>query len=423
MAMLGLSGHEKRKLGIFNQMNIAFGFVLGILIPGMSYLSFGGRHTLAEWCLVSLGPIVVSVVTCIVVRYRHYESARLFFFIAHPLLLVLPRFLKIDLGTDLFFICFGVLAVFFLANLNYIIFCFSLSLTCYFIAHGMGRLENDLETTNLDLFLFFRILAIFFIFYGIFLVRNENDRYEVQMLGKNAELDSRNKEISELSSLKNKLFSAIAHDLRGPLTAMHLLFRQMEKHDMPGEEIKAMLPGITADVGKTTGHIENLLNWAKNQMAAEIVRPAMVDISLLIKDVLSFLRLQIEEKNLRIECRLEEPTLVYADQEMIKLVLRNLLSNAIKFTPALGVITLDASETAFDTCISVHDTGVGISPDDLVKLTDEDLYTTPGTDHEGGTGLGLMLCREFLAKHNGRLEIFSQLGLGSTFSFTLPRGG
>ncbi len=116
------------------------------------------------------------------------------------------------------------------------------------------------------------------------------------------------------------------------------------------------------------------------------------------------------------------PFSVYADKDMINLVLRNLLSNAIKFTPADGSISVEAKELRSHIEISVQDTGTGISQEGLQRLMDENYYSTRGTGGEAGTGLGLMLCKEFLSRNGGRMDIKSEPGKGSIFSFTLPKG-
>jgi len=417
-----LSGHEKRKLGIFNLLNAIFGITLGIFIPVTTAL--GGTALAApEWCLLSGGPLLVTAVTLFLNLNRRYEAARTTFFLLHPLLLALIYILKIDLGTDLFFICYGVLSVFFLQNIQSIIFTFSVSLTCYFLSLGLVKTAgHNIQTSHIDFYLLNQLLAIFFIFYGIFIIRNENSRYQFLILDKNRELREQAIQLTELNSLKNTLFSVISHDLRGPLYAMQTLFNGIVDLDSPAEEIRALMPLIARDLGETTGNIENLLQWARTQMQAETVDSQMLDIGTLIGDVLGFLRLQVDNKRLRVETDVPGPVFVYADKEMINLVLRNLLSNAIKFTPESGTITVGATETRATVEIFVRDTGMGISSDALQKMEDNILYSTRGTDNESGSGLGLMLCREFLSRNGGRLLVKSQPGKGSTFSFVLPRG-
>jgi two-component system, sensor histidine kinase and response regulator len=227
-------------------------------------------------------------------------------------------------------------------------------------------------------------------------------------------------ELDQLNSLKNKLFSVISHDLKAPMYALRNLFENMQSQDMPAEEIKAMIPEVKQDLNYTVSLMENLLNWAKSQMQSHSVRAQTVNVQDLIDDVVHILHLQAETKNIRIENKATAPVYAWADADMIHLVLRNLICNAIKFTPPGGNISIGASEMSSFTEIYVQDSGTGIGPKDLKKINNQEFYTTNGTAQEQGTGLGLMLCKEFLAKNDGHMRIESELGKGSIFSFTLP---
>lgn len=436
-----LNGHEKRKLGIFNLMNF-FGLIVGILVPitgwrkGYFMPAFG-------WGICAV-PTFVSIIALFFNYLHKYEMARMCFFTLYPLLLTWLYALKIDMGADFFFIAFGVVSVFFLQSIYNIIFSFSLSMTCYFLVHTIW---NDyvfrLKAINYSLYQANHLLAIFFIFYGLFLIRNENTRYQLQTLNKNRQLRRSNRRIrlqrrdladkaalleqqtiqlTELNYLKNKLFSVISHDLKGPVYALHSLFKNMQRYDLPGDEIKTMIPEVVKDLGATTSQMENLLEWVKGQMNEEHVELEMLEISNIIRGVLQLLHLQVEAKRIQIKMRMDRPAYVSGDKEMVNLVLRNLISNAIKFTPEEGTITLDAMEDKFNIEVFVRDSGAGMSPDVVQLLIEGSHYTSAGTANEAGTGLGLMLCKEFLSRNGGRLNIQSEPGKGSTFSFTLPKG-
>jgi signal transduction histidine kinase len=175
------------------------------------------------------------------------------------------------------------------------------------------------------------------------------------------------------------------------------------------------------DLNYTIGLMENLLQWTKTQMQANATRPEELDISKMIQEALYLLRLQAEAKQIYIETKNSAPVYIVADKDMVNLVLRNLLSNAIKFTPQQGTIEVGVNQLSSFVEIYVQDSGTGISKEALVKINQNNFYTTKGTDSESGTGLGLMLCKEFLAKNGGQMHIESELGKGSIFSFTLPR--
>jgi len=136
-----------------------------------------------------------------------------------------------------------------------------------------------------------------------------------------AQLEQQTQELTELNTLKNKLFSIIAHDLKAPLYALRTLFRNVQLYDLPGEEIKILIPEVVNELTYTTGLMENLLQWAKTQMQAESVKPQMLDISRVTREVIQLLRLQADAKHIYMDSRIEQPVFVYADRDMVNLVL------------------------------------------------------------------------------------------------------
>ncbi len=437
-----LGSYEKRKLGIFNVMNF-LGLCAGFIIPMIGLIS--SVHFPPLIWLTAVSPVLISVVVLVANYYERYELARLLYFILYPLVTTFAYALKIDAGIEFFFVLYGVLSVFFLRNIFNIVISFGFSMACYFLVATVWKeYDYSLEKHNLFLFLFNHLLAIFFIFYGLLLIKNENTRYQNQTRDKNWQLrrsnlkilrqkadisgkavllEEKTHQLTELNSLKNKLFSIIAHDLKAPLYALRNLFRNVQLYDLPGDEIKLLIPEVVNELTYTTGLMENLLQWAKSQMQADSVKPQLLDIARIAKEVLQLLRLQAEAKHIYIDSKIERPVFVYADRDMINLVLRNLLSNAIKFTPEEGSISIEAREMRSHIEVSVQDTGTGISREGLQKLQDENYFSTRGTEGEAGTGLGLMLCKEFLTRNGGEMRIESEPGKGSTFAFTLPKGG
>ena len=312
----------------------------------------------------------------------------------------------------------------------------------FILAVVLKNFRYNIELIDRPLYMVNHLLGIAFIFYGLYLIKKENNGYQFRILRKNQalyktnlEVQKRNTEIaekatllktqaaelSELNSLKSKLFSVIAHDLKAPMYALRNLFNDTQKYDVPAENLKKMLPEVVKDLNYTVGLMENLLQWAKTQMHAEAIKTGIVDVTKLIADVMQLLRLQAEAKKIYIEPKITTPVFVSGDKDMINLVLRNLISNAIKFTPENGHISVGATELSSFVEIYVQDTGMGLSTEALEKINENGFYTTRGTASESGTGLGLMLCKEFLSRNGGQMHIESEVGKGSTFSFTLPR--
>ncbi|MEO8406637.1 MAG: HAMP domain-containing sensor histidine kinase [Chitinophagaceae bacterium] len=229
-------------------------------------------------------------------------------------------------------------------------------------------------------------------------------------------------QLTALNSFKTKLFSIISHDLRAPVYALRDLFNNAAEQQITAEEVQELIPDAASDLSYTAGLMENLLQWAKSQMQASDTKPQALELSEMIGDILNLVRLQAETKKIKLENRIMEHVFVYADKDMLNLVLRNLMSNAIKFTAQGGKVYVEAHPADSFVEVCVKDTGRGMNNETLQKINENNFFTTKGTSNEAGTGLGLMLCKEFLAKNGGRMFVESKEGEGSTFSFTLPIG-
>ena len=435
-----LDDFEKRKLAVFNLLNF-IQLITGIISPVM-----GIFHTdsipASLWILAML-PCCISISVLYLNSIRKYNFARLSYFILYPFFTGFVYLQGMNTGVELHFILYGVLAVFFLQDMGYMLFTIALSMINYYLLSVV--LKNfiyEVKDENRVLYFFNQLLSLGFIFYGLYLIKKENTGYQFKLLYKQRALHKKNLEIkkqkevitekakllaeqkaelTELNSLKTKLFSVIAHDLKSPMYALRNLFSNIHQRDMPAKDMKALVPEVLMDLNYTIGLMENLLQWSKTQMQSSSVRPEELDISKMIMDVSHLLRLQAEAKQIYVDCKINSSVYIVADKDMINLVLRNLLSNAIKFTPEQGTIEIGVNDLNSFVEIYVQDSGTGISKDALQKINENNFYSTKGTASESGTGLGLMLCKEFLAKNGGQMQIESEIGKGSIFSFTLPR--
>jgi signal transduction histidine kinase len=202
--------------------------------------------------------------------------------------------------------------------------------------------------------------------------------------------------------------------------ALRNLFRSMQQMNMSGKEIKSIIPDVVTDLNYTTGLMENLLHWVKSQMHSAQVSPGELNLEEVTDEAINVHQLQAAIKKITIKREMEELIMVFADRDMVMLVLRNLLSNAIKFTPENGAIIIRLIKEPPFCRISVIDNGIGMDHEALARIQENTYYSTNGTARESGTGLGLMLSRDFLSKNGGKLLIESEPGKGSVFSFTLP---
>ena len=165
----------------------------------------------------------------------------------------------------------------------------------------------------------------------------------------------------------------------------------------------------------------NLLEWSRSQMGTIQFKPVELSLPALVEETFSLYNTKAAQKEITLTNEVSEESKVIADQNMLKTILRNLVSNALKFTERGGAIEISEKNINGFKEITVRDTGIGINPQDINKLFEmEGNYTTLGTEDESGTGLGLILCKEFVEKHGGKISVESKIGFGSKFNFTLP---
>lgn len=239
------------------------------------------------------------------------------------------------------------------------------------------------------------------------------------------QIEEQRDELTRLNVTKDKFFSIIAHDLKNPFHSImgfsDLLSKNYDAID--NKKKKEFIKLINESSAGAFGLLENLLNWARTQTNRIKYNPVNLNIADIAKEVIQILSVNAENKNVKLILADDfEKVLAYADYNMIFTVLRNLMSNALKFTESGGTVKISGSESGDKVKISVSDTGVGMSAEDRDKLFRlDEFHTTSGTEGEAGTGLGLIVCREFILIHGGDIEVESEKGKGSTFSFTLSR--
>ncbi|MHC1777900.1 MAG: PAS domain S-box protein [Lentimicrobium sp.] len=231
-------------------------------------------------------------------------------------------------------------------------------------------------------------------------------------------------QLKEANLTKDKFFSIIAHDLRSPFTSILGFTRLLDEEydDFTDEERKSMVKQIQNSTESTFQLLDNLLAWAKTQLGRTIFTPESFTLESLIFETIKQTTPQAEIKNIRISLGNIDDIILYADQNMVRTVLRNLLSNAIKFSFSGGTVELETKVAENNLTISVTDHGTGIPTETLGSLFSltENVVSTKGTANEKGTGLGLILCREFIERNGGSVHAESEVGKGSTFRIILP---
>jgi len=233
-------------------------------------------------------------------------------------------------------------------------------------------------------------------------------------------------ELKQTNATRDKLFSIIGHDLRGPMGNLTLLIETLlESFDKrEKKEIKELLDLILKSSSATSHLLDNLLYWAKSNLNQLKINPAQNKICGVLHETCNFIDSFYKEKRILLKFNCDIPVTAVFDEDTIKIVVRNLMMNAMKYTDEKGKVELIVNDKEKHVEISVKDNGRGISGEHLANIFDSGQnFSTAGISGEKGTGLGLLLCKEFIELNRGKLWAESEPGKGSSFTFTLPKAG
>lgn len=237
----------------------------------------------------------------------------------------------------------------------------------------------------------------------------------------NEKLWSQKKELERTNDIKTKLFSIIGHDLKAPLNAIYSLMDLIEMNVLDDVSLKQNIEILKSNVGNTSELLNNLLNWTASQINKNKIEYKEININKLLESEVVNQTYFSFQKNINLFFNSSSVSVFLSDEQSIKLIFRNLIKNAIKFTPQNGSIEIGCVEENKVLKFYVKDSGIGISTEAIAKILDNGFHTTNGTNGEKGTGLGLLLCREYIEKLGGSFKIESKVGEGTTMGFYFPQ--
>ena len=234
-------------------------------------------------------------------------------------------------------------------------------------------------------------------------------------------IKEQNEELEAMNAVKNRLLSVVSHDVRSPLHSLKGMFYLFNNDALTMEETKAIIAEVQTRTGQVTDFLENLLHWVKNQFSQTTLEMERFVLRDAINATVDLLMPMALSKKITIQTQLDSDAEVYADEETIKIIIRNLVANAIKFCKENDYITVSLTHQISEKQlkVSISDTGKGISPENVQKLFGVQHISTQGTDNEIGTGLGLLLCKQYVERNGGTIGVESEAGKGSKFWFTL----
>jgi signal transduction histidine kinase len=415
---------DAEKLSIENRL------FLSAIIAGMLVSLVGAAVTIIASSHLSVLIIVLSILFSLVIIYYFVRVKGVFKPFVIPLIIV--SFFAISIiwilngginGPNLF-VGFVILILGLIIvphkRKKYILFFFVTLVIIIYLIQLLrpGLITNFASETNrwIDSLL----TVIYSSFFLFLIIRFLHKHYTAEKY----KAEKSEEKLRQLNSDKDLFISILSHDLKSPLNNLlgysELLTEEIRKLNI--DEIEDFAKIINKSAQNTYNLLEDILTWAGTQLGSIPFKPQNMSFTDVCKDTIEFLNPNAVAKNITIDYSADEHLIVFADRDMLKTVLRNLVSNAIKFTDAGGAISISAGQSQSDVTITVSDNGVGIPPENMARLFDiSELLTTKGTAKETGTGLGLLLCKEFVEKHGGKIWVESETGKGSDFKFTMPK--
>lgn len=234
------------------------------------------------------------------------------------------------------------------------------------------------------------------------------------------EVRVREENLRQMNENRDRILSILGHDLRGPISNLHVLSKMLINNQVTKEEFIHMIGGINSKAFKTMEFLSTTLAWAKSNFDTFAVRREKVDVKEIFSNVVSLYADMIAEKNISIQPELLPPSSVFSDREIITTLVRNLLSNAIKFSHPGGSVALRAYQDKDSLFIEVEDEGTGIEAAKIAELFSNKSFSLQGTQGEKGLGIGLSLCKDLMRRVGGELQIESTVGKGTLARMILP---
>ncbi|NNK81978.1 MAG: ATP-binding protein [Flavobacteriaceae bacterium] len=285
--------------------------------------------------------------------------------------------------------------------------------------------KTNLEIKKLKLFIYGLLALVFILLISLFFLTKSNKRKlkyisNFKSDNENAELKEKLNNLEDMNQVKNRLFSIVSHDLKDSISSIKSFIDLLNNKDISKSEFKQLLPELSENADNASTLLLNLLSWSKSQMDNLDPKAEIFDIKEVIREKLNLIKEKVAKKRIVV---IDESVkeMVYADRNMIEIVIQNLLANAVKFSRVGDVITVTNRQKNDKSLICVADTGVGISEENQKKLFSNEGFTTRGTDQEKGTGLGLSICKQLVDLNNGKIWVESEPNLGSKFYIELPK--
>ncbi len=404
---------------VFNILN--FTGLICAIIRFFYVVVFLAKDYSTFFLVLNFMPVLLCITMIALMYKRAYVSTVYFSFGVFPAMLLTMGLYTGDRGVLFYLFPYMIYPFFFLNSRRKVMLTFTLTALLFITGFiiEMYRHKRIIHTHDTTLELISLSGAFLLAAVSLYSIKFQLWRYQDKVMQQKNEIEAQRLTLENSNRIKDKVFSIISHDLKAPLQSLYLMFEYEENPAEHSKLLQEMLPELKTELKKTSDLFDNLLNWARLQIMEASVNLVQTNVASLTSMVTENLSKRAAEKGILIQQEVSEATIT-ADKDILEIVLRNLVSNAIKFSGKNDVITISGKKKKGFFEIGVSDTGVGITADNLSKIESSNFFTSYGTQHEKGTGLGLIICRDLVAKCSGNLSIQSEFGKGTHVSVLLP---
>lgn len=413
---------------VFNLLNFT-GFIIGLI--RFVYLLSNWNQYEKYLLICNALPALLCITMAVLMARKAYSFTVAVSFIFFPLLLIYLSIITKDRGLLMFFVPYMIYCFFFLNSKKKILAAFS-AVSLFFISgivweiynRSQNRVEwtvhnGPLEIISLTGALVLTFISMYSIKFQLWKYQEKIKKQKEVIERSKMNIEEQNKRLHNLNLIKDKLFSIISHDLRVPLVSIQMMLESLGS-DESFNTFRGLVPELNAEMKKTNELFTNLINWTKLQLKETTISLNPLNVYELTASITEKNRYKAEQKGVALTNEVSN-TFIHADKDVLEIVLRNLLSNAIKFTGDGGSIHINGAWQNNNFVISISDTGKGMSSEVIEKIHANNFYTSPGTNNEKGTGLGIVICKDLIEQCKGTLSLESEEGVGTTFSIVLPQ--
>jgi len=401
---------------------IVFIVALGYFIYGIILLPEKANGNTEQFYLFHIAAILAILPVILLNKFKWHQTASIALIgIISISLYINSMSLKQPFRTDPYFFAVATYSFLVFRNWKIIVTLFLMQAVAYYMI-ATNIISNNPEYLDVSNGLVFRVALYFsMLFLLLSFLKLETKKYRRLLRRRSEQLSKEKEAMEKLNFTKDKIFSIISHDLRSPIGSLKVVLSLLKDDNITIEEFKKATSGLENQVDLLHKSLGDMLVWSKAQLTGINSNPMKLKVRDVVQEVMELSKFGARSKKIIMTQKVSHDTVVYCDKGMFRSVISNLLTNAIKFTHNGGAVSVYEQHDEKEVQVIVEDTGIGMSNENIENMLNSTThFTTSGTNNEKGTGLGVIMCKEFIEKNKGSLIVESNEGKGSRFIVTLP---